>query len=221
MNRNYIHRSMTSLTRSSEEYRSVSMRRSFNKRSSWGDDQRRKKKVGYDTCDHSDDRILQQDMPPALQRVEGSSKLLEESSYSLKHDPYSVPARKKLIDGARGILQGTSALLLCFDESEVRKIIRICRKVNDYVAVSEVIESMADLQQFVKDISPVLHDVTNDVNLRQQELTHQVHREILIRCLDSIKTIAPVLICSMKTSIELGTPIHVKDMLKPWPIETL
>lgn len=40
--------------------------------------------VGYDTCDHSDDRILQQDMPPALQRVEGSSKLLEESSLSLK-----------------------------------------------------------------------------------------------------------------------------------------
>ncbi|CDK13446.1 Vinculin [Caenorhabditis elegans] len=162
--------------------------------------------VGYDTCDHSDDRILQQDMPPALQRVEGSSKLLEESSYSLKHDPYSVPARKKLIDGARGILQGTSALLLCFDESEVRKIIRVCRKANDYVAVSEVIESMADLQQFVKDISPVLHDVTNDVNLRQQELTHQVHREILIRCMDSIKVIAPILICSMKTSIELGTP---------------
>ncbi|VDO18284.1 unnamed protein product, partial [Brugia timori] len=27
-------------------------------------------KVGYDTCHSSDDRILQADMPPALQRVE-------------------------------------------------------------------------------------------------------------------------------------------------------
>ncbi|CAB3406934.1 unnamed protein product [Caenorhabditis bovis] len=161
-------------------------------------------KVGYDTCDHSDDRILQQDMPPALQRVEGSSKFLEEACMSLKGDPFSVPARKKLIDGARGILQGTSALLLCFDESEVRKIIRGCRKVLDYLAVAEVIESMEDLAQFVKDISPWLSRVTSDVNLRQQELTHQVHREILIRCLDSIKTLSPILICAMKIFIQIN-----------------
>ncbi|KIH56006.1 hypothetical protein ANCDUO_13821, partial [Ancylostoma duodenale] len=106
--------------------------------------------VGYETCDSSDDRILQQDMPPALQRVETSSRLLEDACHMLKGDPYSVPARKKLIDGARGILQGTSALLLCFDESEVRKIIRGCRKVLDYLAVAEVIESIDDLAQFVK-----------------------------------------------------------------------
>ncbi|CAI5449441.1 unnamed protein product [Caenorhabditis angaria] len=161
-------------------------------------------KVGYDTCDHSDDRILQQDMPPALQRVEGSSKFLEEACISLKGDPFSVPARKKLIDGARGILQGTSALLLCFDESEVRKIIRGCKKVLDYLAVAEVIESMEDLAQFVKDISPWLSKVTSDVNLRQQELTHQVHREILIRCLDSIKTLSPILICAMKIFIQIN-----------------
>lgn len=50
----------------------------------------------------------------------------------------------------KGILQGTSALLLCFDESEVRKIIRVCKKVLDYLAVAEVIENMEDLIQFVK-----------------------------------------------------------------------
>lgn len=65
-------------------------------------------------------------------------------------EPHSSPARKKLIDGARGILQGTSALLLCFDESEVRKIIRPCKKVLDYLAVAEVIEGIDDLAQFVK-----------------------------------------------------------------------
>ena len=48
------------------------------------------------------------------------------------------------------ILKGTSQLLLCFDESEVRKIVRVCRKVLDYLAVAEVIESMDDLNQFVK-----------------------------------------------------------------------
>lgn len=42
-------------------------------------------------------------MPVALQRVERASKLLEEASAMLKVDPYSQPARKKLIEGARGM----------------------------------------------------------------------------------------------------------------------
>lgn len=67
--------------------------------------------------------------------------------------------RKKLIEGSRGILQGTSSLLLCFDESEVRKIIRECKKVLDYLAVAEVIETMEDLVQFLKDLSPCLSKV--------------------------------------------------------------
>ncbi|XP_049275201.1 vinculin isoform X3 [Rhipicephalus sanguineus] len=160
-------------------------------------------KVGRETINSSDDQILRQDMPAALQRVEQSSKLLEEASAMLKADPYSQPARKKLIEGARGILQGTSALLLCFDESEVRKIIRECKKVLDYLAVSEVIESMEDLVQFVKDMSPCLTKVSRDVDAREKELTHQVHREILIRCLDSVKVLAPILICSMKIFVQI------------------
>uniref|UniRef100_A0A4D5R9C1 Vinculin n=1 Tax=Scolopendra viridis TaxID=118503 RepID=A0A4D5R9C1_SCOVI len=160
-------------------------------------------KVGKETINSSDDPILKQDMPQALHRVESASKLLEEASAMLKADPYSGPARKKLIEGARGILQGTSSLLLCFDESEVRKIIRECKKVLDYLAVAEVIESMEDLVQFVKDLSPCLTKVSRDVDGREKELTHQIHREILVRCLDQVKTLAPILICSMKIFIQI------------------
>lgn len=160
-------------------------------------------KVGYETCHSSDDLILKEDMPPALQRVEISSKLLEDACRMLRDDQYSVPARRKLIEGARGILQGTSALLLCFDESEVRKIIKGCRKVLDYLAVVEVIESREDLLQFVEDIKPWLAKVAKDVNAREKELTHNAHREILIRCMDSIKTLSPILICAMKIFIQI------------------
>ncbi|XP_018910673.1 vinculin isoform X3 [Bemisia tabaci] len=160
-------------------------------------------KVGRETINSSDDPILKQDMPASLHRVEGASKLLEEASGMLKVDAYSGPARKKLIEGSRGILQGTSALVLCFDESEVRKIIRECKKVLDYLAVAEVIETMEDLVQFLKDLSPCLSTVSAKVSAREKELTHQVHREILVRCLDQVKTLAPILICSMKIYIHI------------------
>ncbi|KAK7790393.1 hypothetical protein R5R35_012389 [Gryllus longicercus] len=43
-------------------------------------------KVGKETINSSDDAILKQDMPSALIRVEGASKLLEEASGMLKDD---------------------------------------------------------------------------------------------------------------------------------------
>jgi vinculin len=98
---------------------------------------------------------LKQDMPPALTRVEEASVLLLQASDMLRADPFSAPARKKLIEGSRGILQGTSALLLAFDESEVRKIIRICKNVLEYLAITEVIDSMEDLVTFVKVRYPI------------------------------------------------------------------
>lgn len=73
----------------------------------------------------------------------------------------------------------------------------------DYLAVAEVIESMEDLVQFVKDLSPCLTRVSREVDARQKELTHQVHRDILVRCLEQVKTLAPILICSMKIFIQI------------------
>ena len=54
------------------------------------------------------------------------------------------------VSSVAGILQGTSALLLAFDESEVRKIIRICKNVLEFLAITEVVETMEDLVTFVK-----------------------------------------------------------------------
>ncbi|CAG4985153.1 unnamed protein product [Colias eurytheme] len=160
-------------------------------------------KVGHETIESSDDTILRADMPGALRRVEGAATLLQQASDMLRSDPYSGPARKKLIEGSRGILQGTSALLLCFDESEVRKIVKECKKVLDYLGVAEVIDTMEDLVQFLRDISPALSKAAREVAARAAELTHPPHAETLAQCLESVKKLAPVLICAMKIYIHI------------------
>ncbi|XP_061178099.1 vinculin-like isoform X7 [Saccostrea echinata] len=158
-------------------------------------------KVGYDTINSSEDQILKQDMPPALNRVEEASLLLLQASEMLRTDPYSAPARKKLIEGSRGILQGTSSLLLAFDESEVRKIIRVCKNVLEYLAITEVVDRMEDLVTYVRNLTPVLTRMTKEVDAREKELTHQVHREMLTRSLEQVKNLTPVLISGIKTYI--------------------
>lgn len=160
-------------------------------------------KVGRETINNSQDVILRAEMPGALQRVDRAARLLEEAAMMLRSDPYSPKARKLLLDGSCEILQGTNTLLLCFDQSEVRKIIQACEKVNDYMKVVEVIERIEDLEQFLKDLTIALTKVKHDVSLRSRELTCQVHRETLMRCLDNLRQETPVLISSMKIYIQL------------------
>ena len=159
--------------------------------------------VGKETISGSSDAILRQDMPNALVRVEKSCQFLEEASEMLKQDPYSSAARKRLIEGSGGILQGTSSLLLYLDESEVRRMVSLCQRVLDYLAITEVIDTMEDLVQFLKDLSPCLAQMTREISARVNELTHQLHAQSLQYHLQQVKTLAPILICSIKNCVHI------------------
>lgn len=65
--------------------------------------------------------------------IDASLFTFESDTARVRELKLSVVCRKKLIEGSRGILQGTSALLLCFDESEVRKIVKECKKVCHFI----------------------------------------------------------------------------------------
>ncbi|XP_078607598.1 vinculin-like isoform X13 [Branchiostoma floridae x Branchiostoma japonicum] len=163
-------------------------------------------KVAKETAETSQDVILKQEMPIAYTRVEEASHLLVDASDMLRADPYSRPAREKLIDGARGILSGTSQLLLTFDEAEVRKIIRVCKSVLEYLAIAEVVETMEDLVTFVKNLTPGMTGMSKMVDARSKELTHQQHRESLAHSLQVVKDLTPVLISGIKIFVTTRRP---------------
>ena len=52
-----------------------------------------------------------------------------------------------------------------------------------------------------QNLSPVLTRMTKEVDAREKELTHQVHREMLIRSLEQVKNLTPVLISGIKIFI--------------------
>ncbi|XP_057703363.1 vinculin-like isoform X3 [Corythoichthys intestinalis] len=155
-------------------------------------------RVGKETVQTTEDQMLKRDMPPAFIKVENSSSKLVQAAQMLKTDPYSVPARDYLIDGSRGILSGTSDLLLTFDEAEVRKIIRVCKGIMEYLTVSEVVETMEDLVTYTKNLGPGMTKMSKMIEERQQELTHQEHRQMLINSMSTVKELLPVLISAIK-----------------------
>ncbi|KAG9345921.1 hypothetical protein JZ751_007735 [Albula glossodonta] len=141
---------------------------------------------------------MKRDMPPAFIKVENACGKLVQAAQMLKADPYSVPARDYLIDGSRGILSGTSDLLLTFDEAEVRKIIRVCKGILEYLTVAEVVESMEDLITYTKNLGPGMTKMAKMIDERQQELTHQEHRVMLVNSMNTVKELLPVLISAIK-----------------------
>lgn len=65
------------------------------------------------------DSKLKAEMPRSLSGIETASGQLEQACQELKRDPYSQSGRDRLISGSRGILQGTTNLLVTFDLSQV------------------------------------------------------------------------------------------------------
>ncbi|KER18859.1 hypothetical protein T265_15785, partial [Opisthorchis viverrini] len=158
-------------------------------------------KVGYDTIAASDDELLRRDMPPSLKRVEDASHYLQEAVLLLQSDSGSGAARKKLIEGSRGILQGTSSVLLTFDMSEVRKIIAHCRTVLNVLVTTDEVDSLAQLADFVKRLTPCMAHMIKEVDNRQEELTIQSHAALLRRGIEQLKRLTPILISSLKLHI--------------------
>ncbi|TRY99566.1 hypothetical protein DNTS_032879 [Danionella cerebrum] len=146
-------------------------------------------RVGKETVQTTEDKIMKRDMPPAFIKVENACAKLVEAAQMLRADPYSVPARDYLIDGSRGILSGTSDLLLTFDEAE---------GILEYLTVSEVVETMEDLITYTKNLGPGMTKMAKMIDERQQELTHQEHRVMLVTSMNTVKELLPVLISAIK-----------------------
>ncbi|KAM6105973.1 LOW QUALITY PROTEIN: vinculin [Pterocles gutturalis] len=168
-------------------------------------------RVGKETVQTTEDQILKRDMPPAFIKVENACTKLVRAAQMLQADPYSVPARDYLIDGSRGILSGTSDLLLTFDEAEVRKIIRV--GILEYLTVAEVVETMEDLVTYTKNLGPGMTKMEM-IDERQQELTHQEHRE-LVNSMNTVKELLPVLISAMKIFVNKNSKSQgIEEALK-------
>ncbi|XP_016304135.1 vinculin-like [Sinocyclocheilus anshuiensis] len=162
-------------------------------------------RVGKETVQTTEDAIMRRDMPPAFIKVEDACTKLVQAAQMLKADPYSVQARDYLIDGSRGILSGTSDLLLTFDEAEVRKIIRVCKGILEYLTVAEAVESMEDLITYTKNLGPGMTKMAKMIDERQQELTHQEHRVMLVNSMNTVKELLPVLISGIKIFVTTRT----------------
>ncbi|XP_043911599.1 vinculin [Protopterus annectens] len=153
-------------------------------------------RVGKETVQTTEDQLMKRDMPPAFIKSESGCVKLLRGSQLLGRGPLALPDREPLFDGGEGVLLGTSFLLLrgLFSRSQLRKIIRVCKGILEYLTVAEVVETMEDLVTYTKNLGPGMTKMAKMIDERQQELTHQEHRVMLVTSMNTVKELLPVLI---------------------------
>lgn len=132
--------------------------------------------VGKESVQTTEDQILKRDVPPAFVKVENACTKLVQAAQMHQSDPHSVPAQDYLIHSSRGFFSSSSDLLFTFDEAEVPKIIRICKRILEYLTVVEVVETVEDLVTYTKNRGPGMTKMAKMTVERQQALTHREYR---------------------------------------------
>uniref|UniRef100_A0A8C7VAW5 Vinculin n=1 Tax=Oncorhynchus mykiss TaxID=8022 RepID=A0A8C7VAW5_ONCMY len=131
--------------------------------------------------------------------VETACTKLVQAASMLKTDPYSVPARDYLIDGSRGILSGTSDLLLTFDEAEVP------HNLPPILGHAQNRNTLYNQPILCCCSCPGMTKMAKMIDERQQELTHQEHRVMLVNSMNTVKELLPVLISGIKIFVTTKT----------------
>ncbi|XP_003382439.1 PREDICTED: vinculin-like [Amphimedon queenslandica] len=159
--------------------------------------------VGRQTLKSAKDEKVHTDMPPTFEAIESACTLLLQAAKGLSQEEQTPTDKKKLLDGSRGILQGVSHLLLVYDQYEVRKIIKTCEGVIDYIKVAEIVQSMEELLQFTKNLSPAITNMTKQVDGRREDLTNASHAAILEDESEQVKKGLPLLLSAMKAFVTI------------------
>lgn len=161
--------------------------------------------VARQTLASSKDEETKRDMPPTFEAVATASKMLLDACYGISEDPSSKPHKKMLLEGSTGILQGVSSLLLVFDQGEVRKMVKECQAIIDYLKMAEIIQSAQEVTQFTKALTDdnLVVRVTKKIGERQQDLTSTSHADILGEEIEQIEKALPRLLSSVKAFVTL------------------
>ena len=67
------------------------------------------------------------------------------------------------------------------------------------------------LNVFRKNLTPILTKMTREIDMREKELTHQIHRELLCQHLEQVKNLTPSFISSIKIFLLVKNTIEISS----------
>ncbi|KAJ3187897.1 hypothetical protein HDU85_006290 [Gaertneriomyces sp. JEL0708] len=160
----------------------------------------------------SSDEQLKREMPVACDDVTTSAQRLVTATKDLVDDPYSPTGRSGLLDAVKGILGGTTQVLNCVDDAEVRKILFRCQALREHLNVIEAGVDPQDRTAVTSYINRLQQTSQNIValaqatNKRVTELLYPVLQLRLKKAVNVLVKESPLLLGACKLLL-----MHAKD----------
>eukprot|EP01147_Barroeca_monosierra_P008162 gene8162-796_t len=157
--------------------------------------------VGESVMSEGDD-LLKSHMPTACDQILAAGKLFKDAAAQLKENPFSTQSRQLLVKAARGLLDGTTNLLMTFDAYEVRKVIVIGEALIAVLTTAKTVTTMEALFAIVKDFSDNVVQLASLVEARHHELLNTSLKNKLVAANEALRKISPLLVTSLRTYVE-------------------
>ncbi|EGD78240.1 hypothetical protein PTSG_09306 [Salpingoeca rosetta] len=152
--------------------------------------------VGQQAMGQGDD-LLKSRMPVACEQIQAAAKLFMDAAIELKLDPLAASSRSLLVQAARGLLDGTTNVLMTFDAYEVRKIVVLGETIIELLASAKAVSTLEELVVLIKN----LIEFTQYVETRQRELLNAGVRNRIIVANEALRKTSPLLVTSLRTYI--------------------
>eukprot|EP00045_Choanoeca_perplexa_P011866 m.127199 g.127199 ORF g.127199 m.127199 type:complete len:854 (+) comp15798_c0_seq1:147-2708(+) len=157
--------------------------------------------VGRASMENGDDQLKTR-MPSACEQIEAAGKLFMDATVQLKLDEYSDSGRTMLVQAARGLLSGTTNLLMTFDAFEVRKIINLGEAIIELLATAKQITTLEELVVVIRSVKESLIALARLSEARHAELINASLRSRLLVANETLRKGSPLLVSALHTYIQ-------------------
>jgi hypothetical protein len=120
----------------------------------------------------------------------------------MKKDPYDKSSRIKLVEASKAILQGTTDILNAYDDSEVRKIIKLCQTSRGQLEEMKSIFELNDLLKVIRPACQALVDLTALAKRRVDEILFPALQARLRDDIENINRSSGLLVSSSKAVVQ-------------------
>lgn len=125
-----------------------------------------------------------------------------ETCKALKNSPYDKPSRAKLVEASKAILQGTTDILSAYDDSEVRKIVKLCQSSREQLKQLKSIFELNDLLKIIRPACQSLVDLTALAKRRVDEILFPALQARLRDDIENINRSSGLLVSSSKAVVQ-------------------
>eukprot|EP00730_Choanoeca_flexa_P014388 TRINITY_DN6275_c0_g1_i1.p1 TRINITY_DN6275_c0_g1~~TRINITY_DN6275_c0_g1_i1.p1 ORF type:complete len:868 (+),score=296.92 TRINITY_DN6275_c0_g1_i1:229-2832(+) len=157
--------------------------------------------VGLQSMANGDDQLKSR-MPSACEQIEAAGKLFMDATVQLKLDPLSDSGRTMLVQAARGLLTGTTNLLMTFDAFEVRKIVNLGEAIIELLATAKQIKTLDELVVIIRSVKESLIAFARLSDARYKELINANLRSRLLVANETLRKGSPLLVSALHTYIQ-------------------